>query len=165
MIWISPESDIWKAWDSSMWYFIYMPFLKGTVWPQLCKLQFLSVLYSEAEQCLKHPIPTCWYEGIEVYCDRLNGLNPELTENHHLNVMAKWSCLLSKQKSSGVSFFISRLPKAFIGTRNPVNYCCMVVNWGGKIKFKCQLSPVRFHPASTISAGKATLIHAWYPEQ
>lgn len=58
---------------------MYMSFLKGAIWPQLYKLQFVRVLDAKGEQCLKHPFPTYWYVGTEVYCDKLNGLNAELT--------------------------------------------------------------------------------------
>lgn len=58
---------------------MYMPFLEGTIWSQLYKLQFVPVLDTEGEQCLKHPFPTYWCVGIEVYCGRLNGHNPQQT--------------------------------------------------------------------------------------
>lgn len=57
---------------------MYMPFLKGAIWSQLYKLQFVPVLDTEGEQRLKHPFTKYWYVSIEVCCDRLNGLNPEL---------------------------------------------------------------------------------------
>lgn len=56
-----------------------MSFLKGAVWSQLYKRQYVPVFDTEEEQCLKHLYPTYWYVGIEVYCDRPNGFNPELT--------------------------------------------------------------------------------------
>lgn len=59
--------------------------------------------------------------------------------------MAKWSCSLHKQKSLWLSSFISGISKAFIGDRNPLNYYCVLVNWGAKIKFKCQTPPVGLH--------------------